>query len=164
MAGLARVGEVAHQSRTSEDVTTQVIDNRVRVRAARRSIETIEGLLGRATKLSDVISIESDLARRQADLDSLEQQEAWLSDQTSLSTITAHLSRTTSPAATEKPASRGFLVGLDHGWSAFRAATATAFTVVGALVPFALLSLVIGIPLWVVRRRRWQASPATGGR
>jgi hypothetical protein len=155
MAGLARVAQVAHQSRTAQDVTTQVIDNTVRVRAARRSISAIEGLLDRATKLSDVISIESDLGRRQADLDSLERQQAWLSDQTSLSTIAVHLSRTPPPVAAKKVEARGFLAGLDRGWSAFGSATLTAFTVLGAVLPFALLALLVGAPLWfVVRRRR----------
>jgi hypothetical protein len=85
MDALAKVGSIEQQSRSAEDVTTQVIDNRARVRAAERSIRSIENLLSRAVRLSDIIAIESDLARRQADLDSLEQQEAWLSDQTSLS-------------------------------------------------------------------------------
>ena len=155
MAGLARVADVTRQSRTSEDVTTQVIDNRARVRAARLSIRAIEGLLDRATKLSDVISIESDLGQRRADLGSLERQQAWLSDQTSLSTITVHLTRTAAPLAKKKVEARGFLAGLDHGWSALGSATVTAFTVVGATLPFALLALLVGVPLWfVVRRRR----------
>jgi hypothetical protein len=154
MNGLARIGDVVHQSRTAEDVTTQVIDNRVRVRASQRSIEAIEGLLGRATRLSDVISIESDLGRRQADLDSLEQQQAWLSDQTSLSTIAVHLSHT-APPVVRKTEARGFFAGLGHGWSALRSAALVSFTVAGAVLPFALLALLVGVPLWfVVRRRR----------
>ena len=45
----------------------------------------------RAEKLGDIIAIESDLARRQADLDSLKPQQAYLADQTSLSTINVYL-------------------------------------------------------------------------
>lgn len=159
MGGLAEVADVAHQSRTSEDVTTQVIDNQARVRAAQRSIRAIEDLLGRATRLSDVISIESDLARRQADLDSLEQQQAWLSDQTSLSTIAVHLSRTAPPVA-KRTEAHGFLAGLGHGWSALQAASSASLTVVGAVLPFALLAGLVGAPLWVVvRRRRHTGAP-----
>ena len=90
---LGELGEVAKQSRKSEDVTTKVIDNDARVRAAERSIRQIENLLSRAEKLGDIIAIESDLARRQADLDSLKSQQAWLADQTSLSTINVYLSK-----------------------------------------------------------------------
>ena len=76
MNALGELGEVEQQSRKSEDVTTKVIDNDARVRAAERSIRQIENLLSRAEKLGDIIAIESDLARRQADLDSLKSQQA----------------------------------------------------------------------------------------
>ena len=92
MTAFAGLGDVEQQSRKSEDVTTKVIDNDARVRAAERSIRQIEALLGRAEKLSDIITIESDLARRQADLDSLKSQQAYLVDQTSQSTINVYLS------------------------------------------------------------------------
>lgn len=159
MNALGGIGEVEQQSRTSEDVTTQVIDNRARVRAAERSIRSIERLLGRATRLSDIIAIESDLARRQADLDSLEQQEAYLSDQTSLSTIAVYLSRPV-PHGKKKTEAKGFLAGLDSGWSGLQAATVVALTLMGTLFPFALVALLVGFPLWfVVRRRRPVATP-----
>ena len=91
------LGEVEQRSRKSEDVTTQVIDNDARVRAAERSIRQIEMLLAGA-ELGDIISIENDLARRQADLDSLKSQQAYLADQTSLSTVNVYLSRPSQPA------------------------------------------------------------------
>jgi hypothetical protein len=160
MDALAKVGSVDQQSRSSQDVTTKVIDNQARVRAAQRSIDSIENLLGRATKLSDIIAIESDLGRRQADLDSLKQQEAWLSDQTSLSTITLTLSRPMAPPAKKKAEARGFLAGLDSGWSALQGATLVGLTLLGALFPFVLLGALVGVPLWlVVRRRRPVISP-----
>jgi hypothetical protein len=153
MDALAKVGSVEQQNRSSEDVTTQVIDNQARVRAAERSIRSIENLLGRATRLSDIIAIESDLARRQADLDSLKQQEAWLSDQTSLSTITLSLSRPV-PGVAKTTEARGFLAGLDDGWSALQGATVVGLTLLGTLFPFALLAALVGVPLWLVVRRR----------
>jgi hypothetical protein len=160
MNALAKVGTIEQQSRSSEDVTTQVIDNQARVRAGERSIDSIENLLGRATRLSDIIAIESDLARRQADLDSLKRQEAWLSDQTSLSTITLTLSRPVPHVAKKKTEARGFLAGLDGGWSALQGATVVGLTLLGALFPFALLAALAGVPLWiVVRRRRPAATP-----
>ncbi len=160
MDALAKVGSIEQQSRSSEDVTTQVIDNQARVQAARRSIASIENLLSRATRLSDIIAIESDLGRRQADLDSLERQEAWLSDQTSLSTISLDLSRPVAPVAKKKVEARGFLAGLDSGWSALQGATVVGLTLVGALFPFVLLGALVGVPLWlVVRRRRPVVSP-----
>lgn len=154
MDALARVGDVDQQSRSSEDVTTKVIDNDVRVRAAERSLRQIELLLGRATKLGDIIAIESDLARRQADLDSLKSQQAFLSDQTSLSTITVYLGRT-DPQAVPAKDTRGFLAGLTGGWHALRSGTVVLLTALGALLPFAvLLGLVAALALPLLRRLR----------
>ena len=158
----ADLGEVEQQSRKSEDVTTKVIDNDARVRAAERSIRQIEALLGRAQKLSDIISIESDLARRQADLDSLTSQQAYLADQTSLSTINLYLSLP-SKAAPAKAETHGFLAGLSRGWTALGSATAALLTVVGTLLPFAVLLVILGVPLWLVVRRRVGAAPISGG-
>jgi hypothetical protein len=152
----AGLGKVDQESRKSEDVTTKVIDNDARVRAAERSIRQIEVLLDRAQKLGDIIAIESDLARRQADLDSLKSQQAYLSDQTSMSTINVYLSRTphVRPRAHD---AHGFLAGLDDGWTAMKGATVVLLTVVGAVLPFALVLLVLGVPLWLVVRRRLAA-------
>lgn len=160
MAALARLGRVAHQSRSAEDVTTQVIDVDARVEAAQRTIQQIERLLHRARRLSDVIAIESDLARRQADLDSLKQQQAWLRDQTSLSTITLELARPLAGAA-EPTRATGFLAGLERGWHALGAGTVVLLTVLGAVLPFGVLAAVVGVPAWVVvRRRRARHAPA----
>jgi hypothetical protein len=157
MNGLARIGKVEHQTRKSEDVTTKVLDNEARVRAAERAIRQIEVLLGRANALRDIIAIESDLARRQADLDSLKSQEAWLEDQTSLSTINVHLSR---PGAAPEEEARGFLAGLGDGWDAMRTTTVVLLTVVGAVLPFAVLLALVGVPVWMVLRRRVNAGSA----
>ncbi len=159
MRALEGVGKVEEQSRTSEDVTTQVIDNDARVRAAERSIRQIEALLSRARKLGDLISIESELSRRQADLDSLKSQQAWLEDQTSLSTITVQLSRAgTGPVDHERE--RGFLAGLDAGWDALRGGTVAVLTALGAVLPFAVLLALVGVPGWLVVRRRVSAGSA----
>jgi Domain of unknown function (DUF4349) len=157
MDALARIGKVERQTRKSEDVTTQVLDNDARVRAAERAIRQIELLLSRADALRDIIAIESDLARRQADLDSLKSQQAWLEDQTSLSTINVQLSR---PGEAPEDEARGFLAGLGDGWDAMTNATVVLLTVLGAVLPFAVLLAIFGTPLWMVLRRRVSAASA----
>jgi len=157
MDSLARVGRVEHQSRQSKDVTTKVLDNEARVRAAERAIRQIEVLLGRANALRDIIAIESDLAQRQADLDSLKSQQKWLEDQTSLSTINVQLSR---PGAAPPEEARGFLAGLGSGWDAMRTSSEMLLTALGAVLPFALLVALVGVPLRIVLRRRVSAASA----
>jgi hypothetical protein len=152
MDAFGTLGEVEQRSQKSEDVTTKVIDNDARVRAGERSIQQIESLLSRAEKLGDIIAIENDLARRQADLDSLKSQQAWLADQTSLSTITVYLGRPAVHTTTHD--ARGFFAGFENGWHAFGTATVAVLTALGAVLPFALLLALLGVPLWWVVRRR----------
>jgi hypothetical protein len=157
MNAFGTLGDVEQRSQKSEDVTTKVLDTDARVRAGERSIQQIEALLSRAQKLGDIIAIENDLARRQADLDSLKSQQAWLEDQTSLSTITVYLSRPMGPTPHE---AKGFWVGLENGWHALGTTTVAALTAFGAVLPFAVLIAVIGVPVWFVRRRRLAAPVA----
>ena len=161
MKAFAGLGKVEQESRKAEDVTTKVIDNDARVRAAERSIRQLENLLGRAQKLGDIIAIENDLARRQADLDSLKSQQAYLADQTSMSTINVYLSPKDTHSETED--ARGFLAGLHDGWNALKASTAILLTVVGAVLPFAVVLALFGVPLWLVVRRRIGAGHLNAG-
>ena len=150
---LTGVGELVDASTASEDVTTKVLDVDVRVRVQRRSIERIELLLDRAESIRDIVSIEAQLSRRQAALASLEKQQAYLADQTSLGTITLHLER---PVAAGPPPTeaRGFLAGLRQGWDALVTSGVGAMTVVGTLLPFAVVLGLVLAPLLLVLRRR----------
>lgn len=162
MEELETSGELRSSQRASEDVTTQVIDTEVRVRAQRKSLARVEQLLGEAETLKDVIWIESQLTQRQAELDSLESRQAWLADQTSLSTVTVDIERATVEKK-ERDEAGGFLGGLDSGWSALTATAAVLATVVGALLPFAVVGAILGAPVWLLARRsvrRRRTTPA----
>ncbi|WP_104107864.1 DUF4349 domain-containing protein [Nocardioides sp. 616] len=149
---LEEIGELDSTERDTEDVTTQVIDNEVRIRAQERSLRRIEVLLDRADRIADIVSIESELTRRQSDLDSLKQQRVWLADQTSMSTITVHVERTAAGATPETEES-GFLSGLASGWDGLSGAAVALATVAGLLLPWAVVALALGLPLWWVARR-----------
>lgn len=153
MAALAGVAHTVHQEISSEDVTTQVIDVTERLRAKRDSIRRIEQLLAHAKSLGQIISIENDLSDRQAELDSLKRQHAWLADQTSLSTINASISRTVTVVHPRQHRS-GLLAGLSTGWHALAAAGVAALTVIGFVLPFAVVLALLGVPAWLVWRRR----------
>jgi hypothetical protein len=153
MTALQEVGKVESAQRSSEDVTTQVIDTDVRVRAQEASLQRMEALLAQAKNLRDIVSIETQLTRRQADLDSLKQQQAWLGDQTSMSTITVQLRKTDKAEAKPKSDDTGFLAGLASGWDGLKKVTDGGLTALGALLPFLVALLVIGLPVWYAGRR-----------
>lgn len=164
MTALEKVGDLRGSDRSSEDVSTQVIDTAVRVRAQEASLRRVEELLARARGLRDIIWIESQLTTRQAELDSLKQQQAWLADQTRDSTIVVDISRTPEEEAPEEEGAEGFLAGFSGGMEALGAVALGLATVAGALLPFAVVLLLLGLPVWLVvrraaRRRRTSQAP-----
>lgn len=152
LTALEDVAEVTSSETTSEDVTTQVIDNRARIRAQERSIARITQLLDRAQDIADIVRIEGELTRRQADLDSLAQQQAYLTDEVSLSTITVRIEQTDEKPAAAEPDEDGFLAGLSIGWSGLVTGVTGLATLAGVLLPFGLTLALVGVPLWWVRR------------
>ncbi len=153
---LQEVADLETANTGKEDVTTQVIDTQVRIRAQRRSLARVEALLDRAQSISDIIRIEGQLTRRQADLESLERRLSYLNNQTSMSTISVNISLP--PPAKEKekkeePEEAGFLAGLEDGWKALKSFGTDTATLTGKALPFAGVLLVIGLPLLLVVRR-----------
>ena len=154
MDRLGKLAILASTSTTSQDVTTQLIDVEAQIAVQERSVSRVRTLLTRAESIRDIMAIEAELANRQAQLDSLTQQQAWLKDQTSMATISVHLQRTEKAVATPKKDDRtGFLAGLSAGWDGLQSATTAVLTAVGALLPFAVVAAVIGIPVLLLVRR-----------
>lgn len=160
------LGDVDALDISAQDVTTQVIDLDARINVLEGSIDRMTDLLAEAQRIEDVIAIESELARRQADLDSLTSQREYLAEQVAMSTVTISLSPITQVADVDSP---GFVSGLQTGWSAFVALIGFGITALGFLIPFLIVAAVILIPVTVllVRRSRrtrkvqaWDASEA----
>ena len=159
-AAIKAAAHLDHATSHTEDVTTRLIDTTTRLRAERRSIARIEVLFGRADSIRTVIAIESELARRQADLQSLERQAAYLRGQTAMSTLTVTIDRTTSHAAQQRHGHHGFLGGLSAGWHSLTGTAGAAATALGALLPWAVLVAILavpGVPLARLVRRRVSA-------
>jgi Domain of unknown function (DUF4349) len=136
-------------------VTAKLVDLNARLKTQRASVDRIRALMTQAKTLTDVTMLESELSRREADLESLESQQRELADLAALSTISVTLLGP--EAALAKPAKPegGFLGGLKSGWHAFVDSLRALLTVIGAVLPFAVA---IGVPVWLVvyflRRRR----------
>ncbi|WP_261821087.1 DUF4349 domain-containing protein [Nocardioides sp. OK12] len=160
MDELEKVADLESSTSTSEDVTNQVVDTEVRIRVQRASIARIEELLQRAGSIRDVVAVENQLTQRQERLDSLLRQQAYLEDQTSMSTITVHVERTDEAATEPGTDEAGFVPGLRAGWDGLTTVLVGLATVTGALLPFAALALLLGVPAWLVLRRRVSAARA----
>jgi hypothetical protein len=152
---VGRSGHEKSRSVSTEDVTATVIDLDARIKTQEASVARMRDLLAKAQSITDVATVEAELSKREADLESMQAKQRSLADLTSLSTITVTLLG--KDAAPPKPAPTGFVGGLQHGWRAFVAAVDGLLTVLGALLPFLV---VLGIPLlvWLRLHRRRRAA------
>lgn len=153
---LARLGTVQDRQVGSEDVTTQVVDTTSRLATMRESVTRVRALMGQATRIQDIVALESELSQRESDLEALESQLAGLKGRVAMSPITISLWTTTPPVAAS--GGSGFVSGLGHGWHAFTRATAAVLTALGAVLPFAVLLALLGFPAVLWRRRRGRAA------
>ena len=133
-----------------------------RLETQRKSLEQVRGLLTKAGTLGQVLLVEQDLTRREADLESLESQRKVLADQTTLATI--HLTLVTPKAAPPPPPAKrhlGFTTGLIAGWHGLSRTAVVSATAVGAALPFLLpVLLLLGVIL-LLWRRKVRSGPGT---
>ncbi|MDG4807846.1 DUF4349 domain-containing protein [Micromonospora sp. WMMD1120] len=159
---ITKLGRQQNREINTQDVTEETVDLDARIASQRARVDSARRLLARATSITDLVSLENELGRREADLASLEAKKRRLADLTALSTITVSLA---GPAATttDEKAETGFLVGLRGGWKAFVASMTVLLTVLGALLPWLVA---LGVPLaavfLLVRRRRRSPALAAG--
>jgi hypothetical protein len=163
---LERLGTLTSSTESAKDVTTEVIDVSERVQTLQNSLDRLQRFQRAARDVRDLLRFEDDITRRQSELQSLKAQQAYLSDQTSMSTITLRMS--TPATHVKKPGAlhdAGFLPGLRGGWHALVGFVLVVLTVLGALVPFLVAGAVVGMPTWLavralLRRRRDSRAPA----
>jgi hypothetical protein len=153
---LGRDGKDESRQLSTQDVTDQVTDLDARIATGQASVDRVRELLAKAQNIGEIVSLESELSRREADLESLKSRKRKLDDLTTLSTVTAVLlgpqaAGTATPAKHET----GFLAGLKAGWHAFTASMQVLLTVLGALLPWLVgLGLPASAVLWTLRRVR----------
>ncbi|WP_435189131.1 DUF4349 domain-containing protein [Streptomyces sp. bgisy126] len=165
LAELAGTGRLLGRKADAQDVTDQVVDVQSRIATQRASVARVRELMDRADRLSDVVTLEAELSRRQADLEALLAQQSSLKDRTSLATITLQLTekRKEQPKAEEpqEEGRPGFLDALGGGWNALVAVVAWVLVVLAALAPWLAVGLV-ALVLWrrLVRPRLAARRPA----
>ncbi|MEJ3742072.1 DUF4349 domain-containing protein [Actinomycetes bacterium KLBMP 9797] len=157
---LARLGEPERRDISTEDVTEEALDLDARIATQRARVDSGRRLLAQAKSLSDLVMLEGEVAKREADLASLEAKKRRIDDLTALSTITLEL-RAPAPEQDDEEVPLGFLSGFKGGWTALVAALVVGVTVLGALLPWLVT---LGVPalgaVWLTRRLRRRTRPA----
>ncbi|MFD7325212.1 DUF4349 domain-containing protein [Streptomyces sp. NPDC059875] len=159
---LAGTGRLLSRKADAKDVTEQVVDVESRIATQRASVARVRALMDRAEKLSDVVTLEGELSRRQADLESLLAQQASLKDRTTLATITLELTEKERAGASETEDRPGFLEALAGGWNALVTALAWIAIVLAAVAPWLAVALVLYVVWRVLVRRGLPRRPSRG--
>lgn len=147
LSGLTGLGKQVSKRVGVSDVTAQAVDIDARLAAAKSSAERLRTLLSGAPKVEDLVRIESELAQREATVESLTAQQRELNQRVDMATVNLTLSR----RAVAKPADDlpGFLGGLRRGAVALVDAGTVALAGLGFALPF----LAVLLALWLVALR-----------
>ncbi|MFI5697155.1 DUF4349 domain-containing protein [Kribbella sp. NPDC051586] len=160
---LSDLGKRLQIHQESTDVTEQVVDVASRIESQRASLDRMRALMTKANTIGEIVSVESELTRRQSDLEALLAKQKNLSLQTDLATLTLTLTEKGKPPVQAEPTQdKGFLAGLKGGWHAFTAVFSALATAIGAMLPFLVLLAIIAVPLWRFRHRLLRKQPSAG--
>ena len=161
MDRVADLGTELSRWSTETPVETALVDLESRIATQTASVQRVRDLLDQATSLDDVVQLESELSTREADLESIQAQQAALAGKAAMATVTAVLQ--TPDRAAEVDDGDGFLAGFTAGWDALETSTVALLTVLGALLPFAIVAALVaaGLLTWrrSVRRQHQRPTP-----
>ena len=150
IAAVGELGKVLSTNVNSTDVTTQVIDIDARVNSLSATVARLEKLMADAKSTTDLLAAESALAQRQAELDSLVQQQKYLKDSVDMATLyVSAFAEGRGPVA----APTSFIDGIEQGWKALLAFFGGTIVFLGMATPWLLLILPVAAIAFVVVRR-----------
>jgi hypothetical protein len=148
---IGRLGDEKRRQLKADDVTQKVVDLASRIATDEVSVNRLRDFLAKATSTADVATLESELTRRETDLETLRGQQRTLVGQVAMATITVTL------VGPEKKDKLRDLPGIGH---ALRAGVhALWLTIRGIAVgiayagPIALSVLALGFGSWRLIRR-----------
>lgn len=160
---LKALGTVQSLEVKTDDVTGQRVDLDARITALKTSVDRLLAIMRDAKDPDALIKAESELAKRQADLQSLQAQRDTLRDQITYSSIDVDLDAD-HPSGPAPQRYRGFLGQIEHGWDTLRTFASHLFLVAGFLIPWLSAALLLSAAGYLVRRRvlasRSRAVPA----
>jgi hypothetical protein len=155
LAELKKLGTVNFLTLNAADVTQQTRDIDARITSLKTSVDRLLALMATAKDTSDLIALESALSSRQAELQSLQSQRDYLSDQIDYSTITLELF---SEGTVAPPQPGTFWDGIVAGWNALIATIGGVLVGLGFILPWLAALGVVGaivlLILWVSTRKR----------
>jgi hypothetical protein len=155
VSALDGAGTITRLSQDSQDVTDQLTDLEIRIRQTETSIERLELLLDDAARLDDVFALERELTSRVIELERLRASERNTQNLVALATLTVQIEYRTPDAIEQiEQGDDGIADAFSDGWGAFVGAVFAVGYALAVSAPFLVSSLVVGLLVWFVIRRR----------
>jgi hypothetical protein len=149
MDKLAGLGRELQRDIKAQDVTADVVDVEGRLKTAQTSADRLRTLLSQSTSAPDILAVEAELAKREAEIESQQGRLRVLNDQVALATVRLRLTkRNAIEVSKDLP---GFLGGLRAGVVAVVNVAQGLLVVLGFLLPFGPF---IAAAIWLLRRYR----------
>lgn len=154
---LSKLGEVTNQGESASDVTEQAIDMEARLKNLRAQEAQLRRFFEKATKVSDLLAIEQELARVRGEIEAMDAQLTYLKRQAARATLVVSL---TEPAPVVSPAGAdwGFSAAVTNGVRGAALLLTTVITVAIALLPLAAVAAAVWFAVARSRKRRAAAS------
>ena len=150
---LTGLGTVLTQSIAEDDVTQEHIDLAARLKNLRAEEVRLRSFLDDATKVSEMLEVERELARVRGEIESMQAQLTYLERQAAMATLTLTLSE---PGPVVSPGSEGWGLAdaVTRGVQTAAALVRAAITTIIALIPLIVLVAFVLIGWRFIRRRR----------
>ena len=149
VAALSQLGKVESVNVTAEDVGEEYVDLGARLTNARRvEARLVEMLASRTGRLSDVLTVEQELARVRMEAERYEARMRWLERRASLSSLDVAIHEKL--PLLDSPRGRGPIVeAFGEAWERMVGVVAWLIAALGVLIP---LGVIIGLGVLVGRR------------
>jgi hypothetical protein len=154
--GLAPIGKVQSVNVSAQDVGEEFVDLTARLVNARRlEARLIELLANRTGRLSDVLTVERELARVREMIERYEGRLRYLQAHVTVSSLTVQVQEP-APVIASHPGQNVIAEAFVEAWRRFVLITAGLIASLGVVVPVAVL----GLGAYLVRRRYFPQRPA----
>jgi hypothetical protein len=154
--GLAPIGKVQSVNVSAQDVGEEFVDLTARLVNARRlEARLIELLANRTGRLSDVLTVERELARVREMIERYEGRLRYLQSHVTVSSLTVQVQEA-APIVASRPGENVIAEAFVEAWRRFVLITAGLIASLGVVVPVAVL----GLGAYLIRRRYFPQRPA----
>jgi hypothetical protein len=148
---LSKVGKVQDEHITGTDVSAQYVDLNARLANAEAQRDAMLALLARATSISDIINVQTQVGQITGQIEQLKGQIKYLDQNTAFSSIAVTLTEAGAPVQQTQSDSWGFATALTDAAHNFVTTVNYVVTGLGAIGPLVVL---LGLGYLVWRRRR----------